>query len=61
MALPDDGRFPALAADPRPGRDVRGHGDGNESARAPLRPVLPAVAQAEPGQPGHQVWLGMEL
>jgi hypothetical protein len=53
MALPDDGRLSALAFDRRPGRDVRGHGDGNESASAPIR-----IIRQDNGSLGHQALVG---
>jgi hypothetical protein len=53
MALPDDGRLSALAFDRRPGRDVRGHGDGTESASAPIRTI-----RQDNGSLGHQALVG---
>ena len=58
MALSDDGRLPALAADQRPGRHLRGHGDGNQGPGAgPIRAIRQdgrALVHQALGRTGHR-------
>jgi hypothetical protein len=57
MELPDHRRLPALAADRGPGRNVRGHGNGNRPAGAPIRAIRQngrAPVHQALGRTGHE-------